>query len=71
MPGLLGAKLLEEVAEFSAATDAHAIIAELADLLEVIRALGRSCDSNPDSLEAVRARKAAERGAFEAGIVLG
>jgi predicted house-cleaning noncanonical NTP pyrophosphatase (MazG superfamily) len=70
MPSLLRAKLIEEMAEFSAATDAIAMIEELADLLEVIRALGRLCGSDPDALEAVRARKASERGAFEAGIVL-
>ena len=71
MLGLLRAKLAEEAAEFLAATDARARIDELADLLEVIRALGRLCGSDPDALEAARARKAAERGAFEAGIVLG
>jgi predicted house-cleaning noncanonical NTP pyrophosphatase (MazG superfamily) len=70
MPGLLRAKLLEEVAEFSAATDGPAMIEELADVLEVIRALGHLCGSDLNALEAVRARKAAERGGFDAGIVL-
>ena len=45
-------------------------IEELADVLEVIVGLGRLCGADRDSLERARARKADERGAFEAGVVL-
>ena len=41
MLGLLQAKLVEEVAEFSAANDPEARINELADLFEVVLTLSR------------------------------
>jgi len=70
LPALLLAKLDEEIGEYLAATDYQARIEELVDVLEVIVSLGRLCGVDLDSLERYRARKAAERGAFEAGIVL-
>lgn len=70
LPTLLHAKLEEETAEYLAAIDDEARIEELADVLEVILGLGRFYGTDRDSLERVRARKAVERGAFEARIVL-
>ncbi|MGW6280046.1 nucleoside triphosphate pyrophosphohydrolase [Kribbella sp. NPDC055071] len=56
-------KLLEEVDEFLTADETTAV-EELADILEVIRALAANLGTTPDDLEATRATKAAERGAF-------
>ena len=67
---LLQAKLVEEGAEFAAASDAQARIEELADVLEVVLALGRLYGIDRKSLDRARATKAAERGTFEARIVL-
>ncbi|MFI7073400.1 nucleoside triphosphate pyrophosphohydrolase [Micromonospora sediminicola] len=63
---LLRAKLLEEVEEFVASDD----LVELADVLEVIYALADRLGSSRDSLEQLRAEKAAARGAFGRGVVL-
>lgn len=59
-------KLQEEVAEFleSGAPE------ELADIMEVVHALGNVAGLNPAGLEKVRAAKAAERGGFEKRIIL-
>jgi Uncharacterized conserved protein len=70
MLGLLQAKLVEEAAEFSAANDPEARTDELADLLEVFLALSRLCGTDLNSVERVRARKTADRGGFEARVVL-
>ena len=63
---LLIAKLQEEVDEFtqSGAVD------ELADLLEVIRALGQLHGVGWVELDELRAQKVRERGGFEERIVL-
>ncbi|MCP2257524.1 putative house-cleaning noncanonical NTP pyrophosphatase, all-alpha NTP-PPase (MazG) superfamily [Streptoalloteichus tenebrarius] len=61
-------KLGEEVAEFLAA-DADAAVDELADVLEVVRALAADLGVTPEELEAVRRAKAAERGAFADRVV--
>jgi predicted house-cleaning noncanonical NTP pyrophosphatase (MazG superfamily) len=62
----LRAKLQEEVTEFleSGAPE------ELADIMEVVHALGNVAGLNPAGLEKVRAAKAAERGGFEKKIIL-
>jgi len=70
MAALLRAKLVEEAAEFASARDAKAGIEELADVLEVVLALGRLYGIDRESLERVRAEKAVERGTFEARNVL-
>lgn len=70
LPTLLHAKLEEEAAECLAATDDQTRIEELADVLEVILGLGSLYGADHDSLERVRARKAVERGTFDARIVL-
>lgn len=59
-------KLDEEVAEYHE----HHDVAELADVLAVVYALGEYHGVAPGALDARRAEKARERGGFEAGIVL-
>ncbi|PNG93473.1 nucleoside triphosphate pyrophosphohydrolase [Streptomyces malaysiensis] len=56
-------KLREEVAEFLVASQADAA-EELADVLEVVYALATNLGLAEGDLEALRARKAAERGGF-------
>ena len=70
LPALLLSKFNEEIGEYVAAADDRARIEELVDVLEVVVSLGRLCGVDRDSLERFRATKAAERGAFEAGVVL-
>lgn len=59
-------KLQEEVKEFLESNNPE----ELADILEVIYAIGGRLGVNQSSLEALRQRKADERGGFEQGIIL-
>ncbi|MFH8339116.1 nucleoside triphosphate pyrophosphohydrolase [Streptomyces sp. AM6-12] len=61
-------KLGEEVAEFLAADDDVAP-EELADVLEVVRALAADLGVGEDQLEKIRAAKTAERGDFSDRIV--
>jgi predicted house-cleaning noncanonical NTP pyrophosphatase (MazG superfamily) len=63
-------KLREEVEEFVAAADAAAAKEELADVLEVIAALATHLGATTAEIEAVRAKKAEERGAFKERLVL-
>ncbi|MCD0449033.1 NUDIX domain-containing protein [Actinocorallia sp. API 0066] len=63
---LLLAKLWEEADEFAAEPSAE----ELADVLEVVRALADGIGCDPVELERVRAAKAAARGGFTEGMVL-
>lgn len=65
---LLRAKLLEEVGEFLDSGDPGDPV-ELADVLEVVRALAERCGVDPDVLERLRAEKAAARGGFAARVV--
>jgi predicted house-cleaning noncanonical NTP pyrophosphatase (MazG superfamily)/8-oxo-dGTP pyrophosphatase MutT (NUDIX family) len=62
----LRAKLYEEAGEYVSGRDP----AELADLLEVVRALAAAHGIEPAELERMRAVKAAERGGFTGRIVL-
>ena len=62
----LAEKLNEEVAEFQESRSTE----ELADILEVVRALGEHLGVNIDELEAIRENKAAERGGFYEGVFL-
>lgn len=64
---LLHAKLYEEAAEFAA----DPVPEELADLLEVVRAMALMIDCSPEKLESVRAAKAEARGGFARRFVLG
>ena len=59
-------KLQEEVAEFLESGTPE----ELADVMEVVYALGEIAGVNPADLERIRAAKATERGGFEKKIIL-
>ena len=59
-------KLIEETNEFIKSNDAE----ELADILEVIHALGNNKGFSKDDLEEQRRTKAEERGAFNEKIIL-
>ena len=59
----LRAKLLEEAHEAQAAPDGQ-LAAELADVLEVLRALAAAHDMSWDDIVSEAARKRAERGGF-------
>jgi len=61
-------KLSEEVAEFLSASRGEAA-EELADVLEVVQALAADLGVGPEELEAIRARKARERGVFNDRVV--
>ena len=63
---MLEAKLDEELAEYHQDQS----IEELADLLEVIRAVVIARGSSPEELERIRAKKAQKRGGFEKRILL-
>ena len=63
---LLDQKLHEELNEYQESKS----LEELADLLEVIRAVAVARGGTLEELEAVRARKAKERGAFAKRILL-
>lgn len=63
---LLGAKLVEEAAEYRESGDPE----ELADVLEVVAAARAHAGLRESELADVRAEKAAERGRFEQRIVL-
>ena len=62
-------KLAEEVGEFLAAGDEHAI-GELADVLEVVYALAADLGTDRAQLERMREDKASRRGGFVERIVL-
>lgn len=62
----LHAKLSEEAAEFQQEPSTD----ELADVLEVLRALGEAYGIDWAEVETVRTRKRVERGGFDAGIYL-
>ena len=63
---MLDAKLNEELAEYQESKSME----ELADLLEVIRAVAKARGSSIDDVEAIRRDKAAKRGGFEQKILL-
>jgi predicted house-cleaning noncanonical NTP pyrophosphatase (MazG superfamily) len=60
------AKLREEVDEFDRDRNAE----ELADILEVVKALCERLGIDPRDVEALRAEKAEERGAFAKRLIL-
>ena len=59
-------KLVEEAEEFAESGDPE----ELADVLEVVRAIREHRDLDREELERLRAEKADERGGFAEGCVL-
>lgn len=62
----LDAKLGEELAEYLESKSME----ELADLMEVIRAVAVARGSSPEEVERIRADKAEKRGGFEKRILL-
>ncbi|MFJ8208152.1 hypothetical protein [Streptomyces sp. NPDC096033] len=67
---LLVEKLAEEAAEVASADGPGELLEELADVLEVVHALGDMCGWTPADIEAARVRKRAERGGFDWRLVL-
>ncbi|SDT09894.1 Predicted house-cleaning noncanonical NTP pyrophosphatase, all-alpha NTP-PPase (MazG) superfamily [Paenibacillaceae bacterium GAS479] len=66
----LNRKLKEESEEYFAVKNSEEALEELADILEVIRALADAHGSNWDQLEALREKKAEERGGFRDRVYL-
>ncbi|MCQ4086568.1 nucleoside triphosphate pyrophosphohydrolase [Saccharibacillus sp. JS10] len=66
----LRTKLNEESEEYFAASSDADALEELADMLEVIRALAATHGADPEQLEQIRADKAAKRGGFDQRIYL-
>ena len=63
-------KLVEEAFEALDAKSAVALIGELADIQEVIRALCRTMDVDEADIETERQEKEKRRGGFEKGLML-
>lgn len=61
----LRAKLVEEAGEASAAARQGDLAKELADVLEVVRALMKATGLDPKNVETLRERRRIERGGFE------
>ncbi|WP_281884795.1 nucleoside triphosphate pyrophosphohydrolase [Paenibacillus sp. YYML68] len=64
------AKLHEELQEYTSAQESEHALEELADLLEVIRALSEVHGSTWEQLDALRQRKADARGGFRDRVYL-
>ncbi len=58
-------KLHEEVAELIAAKDAHAVIEEAADIVEVLAAIAAGYGASIDGIVDVARRKRVKRGGFD------
>jgi predicted house-cleaning noncanonical NTP pyrophosphatase (MazG superfamily) len=63
-------KAYEELDEYCAAETDGEAVEELADLLEVIRALGKHHGSSIEEVEAVRIDKVEKRGGFQEKVLL-
>ncbi|TYP69635.1 nucleoside triphosphate pyrophosphohydrolase [Paenibacillus methanolicus] len=66
----LNRKLHEELEEFLAAKSPQESLEEMADMLEVIRALATMHGATWEQLESIRAAKADKRGGFEERVYL-
>lgn len=66
----LQTKLREEAEEFFQAKNSQEALEEMADMLEVIRALSVVHGANWEQLEAIRVKKAEARGGFEDRVYL-
>ncbi|WNQ14154.1 nucleoside triphosphate pyrophosphohydrolase [Paenibacillus aurantius] len=66
----LRTKLREEAEEYFQAEDSREALEELADMLEVIRALAEVHGADGEELEALRAKKAEARGGFQDRVYL-
>ncbi len=63
-------KLAEEVHEFARAENIDERKEELADVLEVVRAIACHLKCDENELEVLRIKKAEERGGFEGRVIL-
>ena len=63
-------KVHEELEEYMHSGNDQEAIEELADLIEVIRALSKVHGSSPEELEQVRREKAEQRGGFQEKLFL-
>lgn len=66
----LRVKLREEMDELLKSDTTDELVEEMADLLEVVYALGRHVGVKPDEVERVRQKKQAKRGGFQERILL-
>lgn len=66
----LNTKLMEEVTEYLSARNQSEALEELADILEVIRALTAVNGYSVEEAEVLRSQKAEERGAFRERVYL-
>jgi predicted house-cleaning noncanonical NTP pyrophosphatase (MazG superfamily) len=66
----LNTKLREESDEYHQAKDDHAVLEELADMLEVIRAIAEARGASWQELEAIRIHKEEARGGFSDRVFL-
>ncbi|CAM3709703.1 phosphoribosyl-ATP pyrophosphohydrolase [Marinicrinis lubricantis] len=66
----LNIKLNEEIEEYHKAINDQSALEELADILEVIRALAEAKGTSWQELENIRARKADSRGVFKDRVFL-
>ena len=66
----LQTKLREEAEEYFMAKDSQEALEEMADMLEVIRALAVAHGQSWEQLEAIRVKKAEARGGFEERVYL-
>ncbi|GGE00070.1 nucleoside triphosphate pyrophosphohydrolase [Paenibacillus nasutitermitis] len=67
---VLRTKLREETEEYFQAANPQDALEELADMLEVIRALAGAQGASWEQLEAIRVKKAEARGGFEDRVYL-
>jgi predicted house-cleaning noncanonical NTP pyrophosphatase (MazG superfamily) len=63
-------KLHEEVAEIMEAQDSHELMTEIADVLDVLKALLKTHNISDDELNKYRTTLHQERGTFETGLYL-
>lgn len=66
----LQGKFIEELEEYKQAADRNQALEELADLLEIVYSLAAYHGATKEELEAIRGKKAEERGGFEKRIFL-
>lgn len=63
-------KLIEEAEEVQEANDSHEVIAELADVLEVIDGLRKAYGISSEEIMQAKEKKYNERGGFEKGLFI-
>lgn len=67
---LLRQKAVEEALELQNATSTEGTVEELADIVEIIRAVATTIGSSFEDVESMASRKRDERGGFDDGVVL-